>query len=470
MSAFETTPKLTEEQAARMALAKQATWFLMVQARNYKHFDNYYKGNHRLAYATSKYREAFGRLLSESALNFCELAVNVVSSRIEVAGFSADDTAVADSAWRAHQDLGLDGSLSVAYRQALIYGESYLLSDPKAQTVTVEDTRQMFVQKNPANPTQIKYAFKGYLDTTTGYSHGVLYEPDAITTFRSREPSRIDPLTGLPSLLSPNLRAAGIDWMIMDEQPNTLGRVPVFVLSHSPDANHRGVSALRNLIPVQDAINKLANDMIIASEFQAFRQRVLTGVEIPKDPETGEPLRKHQLEASMARLWSFEPAEAKVTDLAETSLANYSDAMRALIGSFGVIAVLPPTYLVGAIGSSLSNVSGEAVAALELAHVARCEELQRQWRGPITEAMRLALGIDGRLDVEWRPVQRPSLSTLGDYAVKAASIGVPKEELFRALGYSPTQIAKMLSAAENPPATERITETTGAPGAAGGGA
>jgi hypothetical protein len=464
MTVFDVTAKLTPEQAQRMALAKQATWFLMIQAREYRHFENYYKGSHRLAYATSKYREAFGRLLAASALNFCEMAVNVVSARIEVAGFSADDAAVADAAWRAHQDLGLDGSLSVAYRQALVYGEAYLVSDPKAQTVTVEDTRQMFVQKNPANPTQIKYAFKGWLDTTTGFSWGILMEADTITTFRSREPSRIDPLTGLPSLLSPTLRAAGIDWQIVDEQPNPLARVPVFVLSHSPDANHRGRSALQSLIPIQDGINKLANDLIVASEFQAFRQRVLTGVEIPKNPETGKPLPTIELEASMSRLWSFEPTDAKVTELSETSLANYSDAIRTLIGSFSTIAVLPPTYMVAATGNHLSNVSGEAVAALELAHVARCEELQRQWRGPITEAMRLALGIDGSLNVEWRPVQRPSLSTLGDYVVKAASIGVPKEELFRALGYSPTQIAKMLAVATSPPETERITETgQGAP-------
>jgi hypothetical protein len=78
---------------------------------------------------------------------------------------------------------------------------------------------------------------------------------------------------------------------------------------------------------VQDAINKLANDMVIASEFQAFRQRVLTGVEIPKNPETGEPLESQQLEAAMSRLWTFENPDAKVHDLEAASLANYTDAL-----------------------------------------------------------------------------------------------------------------------------------------------
>ena len=450
---------LTNEQAVKIANAKQATWWLIRNNTQHAHFGRYYAGHHRLAYATSKYRDAFGNLFSAFGLNFCATAIDTISSRIEVSGFSADDPAVADDAWRSYTNLGLDGYLPNAFRQALVYGESYLLADPKNKTVTIEDSRQMFVTKNPANPTEIVSAFKAWIDVLDGYSYGVLYTTDSITSFKSSEPSRIDPLTGMPSLLDPALRTSGVQWTIVDEQTNPIGRVPVFVLVNSPDANHRGRSALQSLVPIQDAINKLANDLIVASEFQAFRQRVITGIEIPKNPETGQPLPSQQLEAALSRLWAFEGENVNVTDLQEANLSNYADAMRVLIGSFSVVAVLPPTYFVAVGSHSLSNVSGEAVAALELAHVARCEELCRLWRAPISEALRLALGIeDENLQVEWRPVQRPSLAMLGDYAVKAASVGVPKEELFRIMGFSPTQIAKMIAAGGDPPEQERITE------------
>jgi hypothetical protein len=434
-------------QATTLAKAKQATWWLVRNNGEHAHYGRYYAGRHRLAYATSKYRDAFGALFSAFGVNFCATAIDTVASRIEVSGFSADDPGVADDAWRSFTDLGLDGYLSTAFKQALVYGEAYLVADPKNKTITVEDSKQMYVVKDPADPTKIVFAFKAYIDVLDGFSYGIVYEPDKITYLRSREPSRIDPLTGLPSLLVPTMRTSGVEWTVAEEVSNPIGKVPIFVLANSPDANHRGRSALQSLVPVQDAINKLANDLIVASEFQAFRQRVVTGIEIPKNPETGEPLPAQQLEAAMSRLWAFEGENVKVTDLGEANLSNYSDAMRVLIGSFSVIAVLPPTYFVAVGSHSLSNVSGEAVAALELAHIARCEELTRLWRGPLTEAIRMALGIEERLDIEFRPIARPSLSTVADWAVKAKSVGVSSEEVFRAMGYTPTQIKKMLDAA-----------------------
>ena len=51
-------------------------------------YENYYVGNHRMAFATSKFREAFGELFEAFATNWCGLVVDVAVERDE-----ADDDA-----------------------------------------------------------------------------------------------------------------------------------------------------------------------------------------------------------------------------------------------------------------------------------------------------------------------------------------------------------------------------------------
>jgi hypothetical protein len=43
------------------------------------------------------------------------------------------------------------------------------------------------------------------------------------------------------------------------------------------------------MVPLQDGVNKLITDMLVASEFAAFRQRWVTGIEIPRD-ENNNPI------------------------------------------------------------------------------------------------------------------------------------------------------------------------------------
>ena len=68
--------------------------------------------------------------------------------------------------------------------------------------------------------------------------------------------------------------------------PNPLLTVPVIPIENKPRLLSHGESDLKPATPIQNAINKLCTDMVVASEYGAFRQRVMTGVEVPRDPET----------------------------------------------------------------------------------------------------------------------------------------------------------------------------------------
>src|SRR3954471_16873960 len=50
-------------------------------------YEAYYEGHHRLAFATSPFREAFGNLFVAFADNWCDLVVDASVERIGVEGF-----------------------------------------------------------------------------------------------------------------------------------------------------------------------------------------------------------------------------------------------------------------------------------------------------------------------------------------------------------------------------------------------
>jgi hypothetical protein len=181
--------------------------------------------------------------------------------------------------------------------------------------------------------------------------------------------------------------------------------------------------------------------MLVASEFQAFRQRVLTGIEIPKNPETGQPLESQQLEAAISRLWTFESADAKVWDMPPTDLKNYVSGIQELLNHVAAQTRTPPHYLLG----QMANLSGEALSAAEAGLVSKVRSKQRSFARGWREVMRLALGTDEPIEVKWANPEHQSLASLADPVAKLSipAIGLPREELWRKLGFSEMEIEKL---------------------------
>jgi hypothetical protein len=197
--------------------------------------------------------------------------------------------------------------------------------------------------------------------------------------------------------------------------------------------------------------------MIVASEFGAFRQRVLTGVEIPRDPETGRPLGRSEIVAAMSRLWTFESENAKVYDLNPTDLSNFVSAVEMFKADLAAQTRTPPHYLLG----QVVNASGDALKVAEAGLVSKCRRKILYFSDPWEAAMALALQASGRgetdaADVQslWADPERTTLGELVDACVKKRTLGVPLEELWLEMGYTPAQIADMKRLAglpERPP-------------------
>ena len=399
----------------------------------------YYNGDHPLQFATTKFREAFGNLFSAFADNWCQIVIDAPVERLQVVGFRAGESTDED-AWALWQRNGLDATSVIAHTEAGKCGTCYLLVDPNDgdPRITVEHPAQMIVATDPGDRQARLAALKRW-HGEDGLLYATVYLPDAVFKFQSAEPDV----------------GREIQWNGYDAGPNPLGDVPVIALENSPGLLYGGRSDLDVAIPLQNAINKLCADMLVASEFGAFRQRVLTGLEIPKDPETGRPLGRAEIVAAMSRLWTFESADVKVTDLNATDLGNFVRAIEMLLAHLAAQTRTPPHYLLG----QVVNASGDALKVAEAGLVSKCRGKILFFSDPWEEAVALALRATGRnvlpesVESLWADPERTSAAELVDASVKKASLDVPLEVIWLELGYTPAQIEHMkaLKAAEPPP-------------------
>jgi hypothetical protein len=415
---------------------------LSVQAKEVSVFEAYYAGNHPLQFATSKFREAFGSLFAAFADNWCAICVDAPVERLQIVGFRLGEDDDAD-AWDLWQRNSLDAESVIAHTEAGKCGRAYLLVDPTGDEprITVEHASQMIVAHDPADRRNRLAALKRWMDDT-GYAYATLYLPETVYRYVS---------TGVVR------EGARIEWKARSEGgevPNSLGVVPVIPLYNTPGLLNHGESDLKPAIPLQNAINKLCSDMLVASEYGAFRQRVLTGVEIPRDPETGQPLGRTEIIAAMSRLWTFESKDAQVTDLAATDLGNFVSAIEMFKADFAAQTRTPPHYLLG----QVINAAGEALQVAEAGLTSKCRRKILYFTDPWEEAMALALRAKGRdvdprdLEALWKSPERVSIGELADATLKKKALGIPLAVLWLELGYTPEQIELMENAA--PPPTD----------------
>jgi hypothetical protein len=225
--------------------------------------------------------------------------------------------------------------------------------------------------------------------------------------------------------------------------------VPVVDFHNNPDLLGGGRSDLTPAIPLNNAINKQALDMIVTSEGQAFRQRVLTGVEIPIDPETGLPMPGTELKAIQSKIWAFADPNAKVTELGVSDLEPYVKSIEMFIRHLAAQTRTPPHYLHG----QIINASGDALKASESGLVRRVSRKQDDYAESWEEVMRLAFAAKGdtrrasAMDAEvlWKEAEQRSDAEVMDAAVKMKTLGVPYPDIWRFMGFSEQAVKRFTS-------------------------
>jgi hypothetical protein len=394
---------------------------------------DYHDGKHRLAFTSQKFREAFGGMFSAFSDNWCALVVDAVEERLNVEGFRYGSDPNADGdAWKIWQTNNLDADSQLAHSEALIKGDSYAIvwGDKDGQPkISIESPRDVIVAYAPGNRKHRIAALKRWR-TEKGY-HATLFLPDAVYKFK-----KDDSATGkwVPDI------DMNEPWPLA----NPLGVVPVVQLSNRASlTSDFGVSEIIGIIPQQDAVNKLLADMMIASEYIAYPQRYVTGLEIPIDEATGRPIAPFNI--SMDKLLVAEDPAAKFGSLTAGDLSNYVHGIELLVQHIASQTRTPPHYFY----LSGNFPSGDAIKSAETGLVAKAKRKMRFFGEGWEEVMRLSFKVlgDPRGDIAgtetiWADPEYRSEAELADALIKRSALGVPRQQLWEDAGYSQTQISR----------------------------
>lgn len=381
-----------------------------------------------MAFATEKFRQAFGDLFKDFADNWCDLVVDAVEERLNVEGFRLGSSPAGDDkAWSIWQANGLDAMSQIAHTEGLINGIVYALVDPFITVngeprITIEHPSQTTVVTAPSDPRERIAALKMW-DDEFGQHFATLFLPEVVHKYQ-RDGGKWVPRDGEPELENP------------------FGRVPVVQLANRPRLLKDGVSEIHKVMPVQDAINKEIADMLVASEFSAFFQRWATGIEIPRD-EQGNQLEPFKV--SVDRLFVAENPDAKFGTLQSSDLSNYVKVIEMLVQHVASQTRTPPHYFY----LSGEFPSGESIKSAETGLVAKTRRKMRFFGEAWEEVIRLAFAAKGRskrglssIETIWADPESRTESEMVDAAVKRQAIGVPNRQLQEDVGYSQVQIER----------------------------
>jgi len=408
---------------------------LKAKAPLYTDLWNYYDGDQPLMYTAGKMKNLFQDLeLAKFVENWCAVVIDAANDRINLSSVSIkdkkDDTSLKDI-WETYE-IGLEAS--DAHEAALVIGESYMLvwgadEDENALEAFYNDPRLVHLFYDPSNPRKKWYGAKWYVDAKN-MLRITLYYPDHLEYYISDKTS--DKVETIKSFVP--YRPNEIEGEEIAENP--YGVVPIF---HFRTERRIVKGDLVNVIPLQNGINKLLTDMMVAAEYGAFKQRWIVS---QADTEA--------LKNAPNEIWRV-PAgdgvgqETSVGEFDVTPLGNYISAIDHLANSAAIITRTPKHYLFAQGGTP----SGEALIAMEAPLNKRCydhiNKFTPVWREVIEFIMEvLGNKIDkGNIEVHFDKPESIQPKTQAEIRKEGIAAGIPLKTLLRDEGKTVAWIEQM---------------------------
>lgn len=410
-----------------------------------RELDAYYEGTMPLSYMQPDIAREVGDRIRPVVIAWPQLVVDSVEERLDVEGFRlpAEDAAD-DDLWRVWQDNDLDEQSPMGRIDALTMKRSYLAvgtneKDPDTPLVSVESPLEMYADIDPRGR-QPRAALRRWGD----YTDSLVRLPEYYATLY------------LPNMTVWYERGKEA-WTETGRDVHNLGEVPVVPLvNRARTADRMGRSELAPVIPLSDAANKIATDMMVAAEFHAIPLRAIFGVG-PDEFEDQDGNKMTALQVIMGKLLAVPTetaGEVKPFEFSASALTNFHDTLNQLAKLVASIAGLPPDYM----GLSTDNPpSAESRLAGEIRLIKRAERKQGAYGGSYEQMARLVRRFQSgdwdprlkRLETVWRSAATPTVAQSADAAIKlyTAPPGqrpiVPLRQTRETLGYSQVQIARM---------------------------
>jgi hypothetical protein len=415
---------------------------LSSRQEQYRKAHDYYRGKHNLCFATERFRNAFGHLFRKFAMNLMPTVVDAVKNKLRVTGFVVEEGSdLATEAWKIWQTNRMQQQAGSVHLEALKAGDAYVIVWPDRNGIAriyPQKARLCTVTYDEEEPGRVVSAAKVWL--TAGNKVRLnLYYPDRIEKYITRGSHS----NGLPD------GAKAFDPFLVDGETWTLenpyGVLPVFHFANNAAIGEFGDGELRNVMPIQDGLNKTVLDLMVAGEFFSFPQRYAIGLEVDSDPVSGKPVLPW---TGVERWLTVGSENAKFGQFESGDLDQFLKVKAEFAADVARISGTPLHYLMLDKGDFPS---GEAMNRAEARLLSKVEDRQISFGGEWESVLALALQIDGhgdertRLFVQWADAATVSDSEKLDTLLKKKDLGVSDRQLLIEAGYGEKDIELMLA-------------------------
>lgn len=394
------------------------------RAAAYKTFRDYHAGRHELAFASDHFKAEQGRRFQALRENLCPAVVSAYTDRLRISTWGTPD------ADQLADQLGLTRLVADTLTEMVRCGDAYVLTwygrdgQPKPRMHRAD---QIVPHVDDLDPDRLDRATK--LWTADGHGRANVYYADRVERWRTRHP--LTDGTGLPE--EPEAWVPHRDDDGGDTLRHGFGAVPVcwFKLD-ADDPTAYGRSALADVIPLQDALNKVLADLLVLSETYSRPFWYLLNYQ----PTATNPLdRARQWSDAIAQLGQqkFDGAKQRIFthdgpgpfgQLTPPNLVPLLEESTALRDKIAAVKGIPAYYFTQ---SSGQVPSGESLRVLTSRLVAGVRAIQ-DVTGPVWRGVAELLGMDG-IDVQWDDPMPMDEAERVDNALKLKSLGIALEDV-----------------------------------------
>lgn len=398
---------------------------------------NYYDGEHPLKYSSERLRELFSRVDAYFSENWMRVVVDAALDRMILQGVDVGKVnsktatgtkldAALDQKW-VEDNLALEAE--DVHRSLLVVGEAFLIVWPEdgdngGVTAYYNAPSLAHVFYDPAKPKVKEFACKWWEDAGGEKTHLMLYYPDRLEHY-------IAATKMSKASSSSKFEQEG------ESEENPSGVVPVF---HFRRDRRGAISELSDVTSLQDAVNKLLSDMMIASEFGTFPQRYVISQADPGN-----------LKNVPNEIWSLAGGDgmSQQTSVGQFTAAGLDDFIKGietLVSHIAIISKTPKHYFYGQGGDP----SGEALIAMEGPLNAKVQK----YLDRVTPVWQEAIAYMGRLmgynnaqgtDILpiWKPVQTIQPKTEAEVVQTYVNSGLPLLSALKRAGWGKDEIAQV---------------------------
>jgi len=384
----------------------------------------YYDGPQPLRYSTERIKDAFADIHTHFEINWCTVIVDATLDRMILSGFNIKNNSAANNIIdEIFERSNLTVDAQNVHKSALTSTLAYLIVWKTDEQVDVyfNDPRMCHMFYDSTRPKIKKYAAK-WFELDDGRWEMTLYYPARIEHWQTTSQKAPDNYKSLT---------------LVSEEINQYGIIPVFEFFCDGE--------IAKVVTLQDAINKIFADMMVAGEFGAFVQRWVISQADPGDLKNGANV-----------VWWLpsgdgQGQQSSVGQFTATPMTPYLDAMDKLATAMAIITRTPKHYLM----STGSNISGEALLAMESPLVKKVKQRQKIFEGVWQEVAKFILQLSGYvidqndIVVTWERPEALQPFTEAQTRQLAINSGIPLETSLRRDGWSEQELSQLRNDIKN---------------------